>query len=161
MTMQSPHQSGRSHERLASLQHLLIDGHNVLFGCSPLFGHYKAPEFPGSAHRQQLIEAGLALSQSFPHLHIQLWFDGLAYAESHPTDRFRVLYSGGEGRGRADREIISSLARLKAAGGQPRGLVTADKALSRKARKLGALILLPDDFAEILAKGVHAKGLVT
>jgi len=135
---------------LASLQHLIIDGHNVLFGCSPFFGHYKAPEFPGSSNRQLLINASQALTETYSQMDIQLWFDGSAHFVSQPTNRLRVMYSGGEGKGRADREMIKSLIYLKSQGAGPRAIVTADKGLQRSARKNGAVILLPEEFSGLL-----------
>lgn len=152
MTSYSPDHALIKSESLASLQHLLIDGHNVLFGCSPLFGCYKAPEFPESGNRQLLIDASQTLIRSYPHLDIQLWFDGSEYLETQLTNGLRVLYSGGEGKGRADRGMIKSLANLKGQGAGPRAIVTADKALQRRARKNGALILLPDEFTALLAQ---------
>lgn len=125
---------------------LVVDGHNVLFRLQSRFHGSLDQGVPGARARAALAQALVALGSQHPALNIQLWFDGETQHEHTASANVRVRYSGGIGQNRADEHICAYLLHLHAS--SPRRLsavATADGEIAQEARRMGALVLAPEE----------------
>lgn len=120
----------------------LIDGHNILGRQPELFGSI------GNADaRAALAEFAVERVRNAPACELRLYFDGPEYTEHQPAPNARIIYSGGEGKHRADQLICGYLEfARKRETRTPALLATDDHELRRQARKLGASIMTTNDF---------------
>lgn len=131
---------------------ILIDGHNVLFKLSAIFGDYFERGGAGPKAQQALIETLVTLSQNQSSLIVNLWFDSGNAQDATLRENFKVHYSGGTGANRADKKIVEYLEYLHRSSPQLlRSLVTADRDLAAKAEATGALIVSPQEFAMLIS----------
>lgn len=80
---------------------LIIDGHNVL-NCE----YYTSLSLEHDEKRALLAQNLEKLLSLLPKLEIRLFFDSDKYSiNNHKSERFKKIFSGGEGEHRADREI--------------------------------------------------------
>jgi hypothetical protein len=129
---------------------LLVDGHNVIFRLRAILQLEFEGDSPGARARNQLTKKVSTLADTFPSIEVHLWYDGEAAQDLFISKNFAVHYSGGNGRNRADMEIVKYLDSLQYISTQQKrkvkALVTADNALSDEARNAGAgLILAPEE----------------
>jgi hypothetical protein len=127
----------------------LLDGHNILYALRQAFIEQLVDGHPGTAAREELAER-LRRAFARPGPAVFLYYDGgEAHAESRSA-QLQVIYSGGDGEHRADRAILGHLRQLaESAPVAPVVVVTRDIALARRARKRGASIMAPEEFAEL------------
>ena len=120
--------------------HLVVDGHNVLFGLPSMFGEHYEQGVPGARARTALESALVTLGGRHPTLKIDLWFDGDVLADHTASANVQVHYSGGVGADRADASITGYLTHLRTADpGSARAVVTADRAVIEAAKAVGAM----------------------
>jgi hypothetical protein len=114
---------------------VIIDGNNFLFMQSPRYGDYREPGFPGHGHQERLIADVLVLLEQRPDLSVDLWFDNPTPGVDQRAERLRVIQSGGKGKNRADRGILTFLKQQKAdPDSRPYLLITQDKKLRKRGR---------------------------
>ena len=114
---------------------VIIDGNNFLFMQSPLYGDYREPGFPGPDHQEKLIAHVLAFLDRRPDLSADLWFDNPTPGVEQRSERLKVIQSGGKGKNRADRGILTFLKQHKASDdSRPYLLITQDKKLKKRGR---------------------------
>jgi hypothetical protein len=103
--------TNKLYSRLQSEQPCLVivDGHNLLFRLSVLFLQWFEGGRPSLEAREQLSQRLLQKVTNYKSLRIELWFDGDEESSTQLHERLQVNYSGGKGKDRADRRIISSL----------------------------------------------------
>lgn len=158
--------ANKLYSRLQSEQPCLVivDGHNLLFRLSVLFLQWFEDGRPSLEAREQLSQRLLQKVTNYKSLHIELWFDGDEESSIQLHERLRVNYSGGKGKDRADRRIISSLRGTTAAsqtaptssspqpsqlGSDPTALtfvVTDDLGLARRTRKTTVMPIACGEF---------------
>ncbi len=125
---------------------LIVDGHNVLWKVPSLFRSHYENDQPGTHARRVLENALLALATRYTRLSIHLWFDSNIIEDRTLAPNLRVHFSGGQGTGRADRQIIAYLTHLNASGqDETRAVVTADNEIANSARISNALVMTPQE----------------
>lgn len=128
------------------MSELLIDGHNLLFASREVFAEHWRDDHPGREARAALVRW---ITDRFDaaNVAVTVYFDGPAAMVERQSATVQVVYTGGEGRQRADTAILQHLTRLAAAGA-PRvvTVVTRDLKLARRARKRGATVVDPRVF---------------
>ncbi|MEK9812319.1 MAG: hypothetical protein VW440_04650 [Bordetella sp.] len=154
------------YSRLQSQQPCLVivDGHNLLFRLSILFFQWFEDGRPSLEAREQLTQRLLQRVMDYKSLRIELWFDGDEESSTKLHERLQVNYSGGRGKDRADRRIISSLRGFPATantslaspsphapefGADPTALtfvVTDDLGLARRIRKTTVIPIACGEF---------------
>jgi predicted RNA-binding protein with PIN domain len=129
----------------------LVDGHNMLFVLSDLFGDWYEEEQPRRRAREALVDwldraARVAESSS-----LTVYFDSPTRSESRVGDRLLVVYSGGGAEEhRADTAILERLAAMGREARRGCAVVTADADLARRAIQKGAASILPNEFAALV-----------
>jgi hypothetical protein len=128
---------------------LVVDGHNVLHLLPTLFRpHYDEQGQPAAQARRALEALLVRMGHRYPALSIRLWFDGPVMNDRAASDNVRVLFSGGVGTDRADRQIAAYLHHACAAVGNGHAaVVTADVDVASDALGNGALVIKPQDLA--------------
>ncbi len=133
--------------------HLVVDGHNVIFGLTDLFVDFYEEGIPSARAREKLLELldGI-LTDS--HSCASVFFDGSVASERSFSQNVKEIYSGGgaaQVRNRADEAILDYLIAL-AAGGEkiPVIVVSNDMELQKQAREKGAKIMPLMQFSALL-----------
>ncbi len=88
---------------------LILDGHNLLFGLKDVFGADYENGYPGRKARQKLVDVVGRLVRGRSNVRTKVCFDGPDAGTVPVAPNLEVLYSGGEGRNRADELIVSHL----------------------------------------------------
>lgn len=125
---------------------LFLDGHNILHRLRDAFGAFFDHEQPGVRARNRLAEL---VVESFRGTSVEV---ALYYDSSEPSIEIRaeyvkLIYSGGEGRNRADFAILEDLEERRRAFPKSRiVLVTTDLLLAKEANREGVETLTSEDF---------------
>ena len=129
---------------------LIIDGHNVLFSLNETFRTFYENGVPADRARAELQARLVGLSQSFPLIEIDLWFDSPLSSRETVTRQVSVFYSGGQGVNRADDQIVQSLEALASSLACLVFVVTDDQDLADRSRAKGAHVLGCDEFCGLI-----------
>jgi hypothetical protein len=130
---------------------LVIDGYNLLMGLEGGYTGENGEEAIGQA-RERLVNLIVELVGPSPGCETWIHFDGPEHSEVGVSENLRIVYSGGTGENRADKRILDYLGfRLGGTESLPAALVTNDKALADRARRLGATIIAVRDFESLLS----------
>ena len=129
---------------------LIIDGHNVLFSLNETFRVFYENGVPADRARVELQARLVGLSQSFPLIEIDLWFDSPLSSRETVTRQVSVFYSGGQGVNRADDQIVQSLEALASSLTCLVFVVTDDQDLADRSRAKGAHVLGCDEFCSLI-----------
>ncbi|MEH6626575.1 MAG: hypothetical protein V7739_09025 [Motiliproteus sp.] len=125
----------------------LLDGHNILFSLPDVFGTFGADGKPTDTSRRALEQVLIDLVKDSSNVQVQLVFDSSDHSEYYPADNVKVVYSGGEGDHRADREICSHLEYCcYISPDTPTMLTSDDRDLRDNAERLGADLMWMDEF---------------
>jgi hypothetical protein len=128
-----------------------LDGHNILFELSEMFGTLDSAGKPSESSRLSLSDALVSLVSGADQCQVRLYFDGPTRSEYSPAANVKVIYSGGQGDHRADAAICSDMSYLCGkAGSVPFFITTNDRALREEASSLCAKSLRVDDFYILL-----------
>ena len=137
---------------------VIIDGHNLLFRLSVLFLQWFDAGRPSLQAREELTQRLLQRVIYYETLCVELWFDGDDESKTEVHQRLVVNYSGGKGKDRADRRIISRLrgsqaigsaiatSRLGADTSELIFVVTDDLGLARRIRKTTVMPIACGEF---------------
>ena len=129
---------------------LIIDGHNVLFSLNETFRVFYENGVPADRARVELQARLVGLSQSFPLIEIDLWFDSPHSSRETVTRQVSVFYSGGQGVNRADDQIVQSVEALATSLTCLVFVVTDDHDLADRSRAKGAHVLGCDEFCSLI-----------
>ncbi len=128
---------------------ILVDGHNLLHKVKPFIGgqYFDPVTGPNALARAYLIEKLRVLIDLHPNINCELWFDGPEDTLWRETDRFKVLFSGGQGANRADARILESLHGLTYRGvGSEYIVVSDDRDVVKKSQAANAVGMSPVEF---------------
>ncbi|MEW6219877.1 MAG: hypothetical protein AB1634_10135 [Thermodesulfobacteriota bacterium] len=134
--------------------HLVVDGHNVLFGLASLFGPaYDEHGVPGARARAALLAAVDRLLAPAGQALASVFFDGVAASEENVSPKVKAVYAAGgpAAEDRADQAILDYLDHCRPANGQV-VLVSDDAALKKAAGRRQAQSLPLAAFAALLAR---------
>jgi hypothetical protein len=130
---------------------LILDGHNLLFGLEDIFGADYENSHPGRKARERLIEVVANLVRPRPNVRTKICFDGPDPGSVSIAGNLEVLYSGGEGRNRADALIVSHLQFKDLSSLQQKVFVVSDdREVRRGIVRAGASYVACDLFAVFL-----------
>lgn len=124
--------------------HLVVDGHNVLFGLADLFSDYYEDGVPSVKAREKLLQLLEGMLRDSPS-RATVFFDGSVASERSFSLNVKEIYSGGGGpqvRNRADQAILDYLTVV--VGGKKRGpaiVVSNDLELQKLVREKGAQVM--------------------
>ena len=140
---------------------LLIDGHNAQYGMPSRYNPQRGRRMTEHDKRQRLLRDVAGLIAPNPAMRACVVFDGPEHSEAEAGERVRVVFSGGKGDHRADRVLLDQIRFLKNEGNAPCILlVSDDRDLCEKARKLGAGIVPVLEFGSFLPTTLEPRHLV-
>ncbi|MBP5511386.1 MAG: NYN domain-containing protein [Kiritimatiellae bacterium] len=130
---------------------LLIDGHNTQYGMPSRYNPQRGKRMTEYDKRQRLLRDVAELIAPSPAMRACVVFDAPEHSEAEAGERVRVVFSGGKGDHRADRVLLDQIRFLRTCGDVPCILlVSDDRELCKKARKLGAETLPVLEFGSFL-----------
>lgn len=118
---------------------VLIDGHNALFGMPSRYQPPRGTRRTEAEKRELLVADVQKLFAPLPGATVRIVFDGAQPQEKSVSPMVSVLYSGGEGRHRADKALIDQIRFLAGTLKTEVLLVSDDLELRAAAARLGAL----------------------
>lgn len=134
--------------------HVLVDGHNCLFGLRARYQErFDAPDRPGARAREALADDLARMAASHGACRVRLYFDGPERSETGLLPNLRVVYSGGGDReNRADRVLLDYLRYLRDRDSTPVIAVSNDADIRFKARGRGAVPCTPAELERFFEK---------
>jgi predicted RNA-binding protein with PIN domain len=139
--------------------HLIVDGHNVLFGLPDLFRDFYEDGIPSSQAREKLLGLVDDILKDSPSC-ASVFFDGTVASERSFSRNVKEIYSGGgdpQVRNRADRAILDYL--MVALGGEkqmPVIVVSNDLELQNLVLEKGAKVMPLMQFYAMISE-FHAE----
>lgn len=131
---------------------LLLDGHNILYTLSDVFGADYDDGHPGQRARQRLAGMVEKLLRDRNNLKAKVCFDGPDARSARVSSNVSVEYSGGAGRDRADEMIVGRLQFKDLQSlDQKVFVVTDDREIRKGVVQTGAKFVRNDLFAVLLA----------
>ena len=130
---------------------LAVDGHNVLFLTKDYFQDcLDSDGCPGSRARTSLVTQLASAFKQAIEVEIRVYFDGEDASLYSHSDQVTVLYSGGQGRNRADDAILKDIHYQQGQGEPLIRIVTRDMNLATQALGYNAERVDPDDLVALL-----------
>lgn len=127
---------------------LFLDGHNILYRLSDVFGGFFEHGLPGMRARERLVDLVAGIFRNAP-ARVALYFDGNQPGTEVHSDEVRIIYSGGEGKNRADFAMLAAMEEHQQAHPSERVLlVSSDFHLLKEAVRRGAVTMTAEEFAE-------------
>ena len=118
---------------------VLIDGHNALFGMPSRYQPPRGTRRTEAEKRELLVADVQNLFAPLPGATVRIVFDGAQPQETRVSPMVSVLYSGGQGRHRADKALIDQIRFLAGSLKMEVLLVSDDLDLRTAGARLGAL----------------------
>ena len=128
---------------------LLLDGHNLLFRLTDVFGDAYENGVPGTKARGILVNTLKALAVRRSNLQVKVCFDGPHKSARKEAENIEVAFSGGEGENRADNLLLGYLPLARSTKGNCFG-VTDDGAVREQLTCSGATYVPCSLFAVLL-----------
>ena len=131
---------------------LILDGHNVLYSLSDLFGISPNTESSRQAEgRNRLAASVAAIFKPAKQCEARIYFDGPERSDHMFGLNVKIIYSGGTGKNRADKAIVEYIEYLRQSSPDiPVLLVTNDRELIQEAEQLKVKPVSTQQFGALL-----------